>query len=34
MFEQKEGDKWKGPEVSSSKVSSKASNKASMAGGG
>ena len=34
MFEQKEGVKWKGPEVGSSKVSSKASNKASMAGGG
>ena len=34
MFEQKEGVKWKGPEVGSSKVSSKASNKASMARGG
>lgn len=30
MFEQKEGVKWKGPEVGSSKVSSEASNKASM----
>lgn len=34
MFEQKEGVKWQGPEVGSSKVSSKTSNKASMAGGG